>query len=331
MRLIHYTLFILLASLGLASCSGKQDIFSVRGEFTKLNEAELYFWTPVGGHGKMDTITVRDGKFAYESPQTEPGWYTLMFPNMSEQVIFAEPGLEVKISADATHLRQMKIDGGKDNKLMAEFRQSLGEETSDAALAQKAAAFIPQHPESIVSVYLLQKYLVQQPDADVDQVRKLTALLLEKQPEQADLITLNRTLEGLKKTAVGSPAGDFRVRDIKGLVHELKDFKDSTLLICFWANWEQDSRDDMRNLKKKKKEFSKDVAILNISLDLQKISWRTAVRIDSMPGHNVCDLNAWESPIVSTYGVNQLPTYIVVKNGKVASRTHSLDKLKIGN
>ena len=143
------------------SCSGQQEKFSVRGEFTGLNDLEIYFWTPEGGHGQVDTVYVRNGRFAYESPQSAPGWYTMLFQNMSEQVIFAEPGLDVEVEADATHLRDMKIEGGKANKLMTKFREQISSETQMQAIINHAQDFIKKNPKSIVSVYLFEKYFLQ--------------------------------------------------------------------------------------------------------------------------------------------------------------------------
>lgn len=314
--------------MGMLSCTSQQDKFIVKGQFTGLQDAELYFWTPDGGHGKIDTITVREGKFAYESPQEKEGWYTLMFQNMSEQVLFAEPGLSVEVSADATHLREMKIEGGEANKLMSQFRMELGQETQTAIIAQKAASFIQSHPESIVSIYLLQKYFVQQGSSDLKQTSKLVELLLKAQPQNTQLLVIKNILAAYDKVNVGQKAPDFHIKDIKGNQRTLENYKDSTLLLCFWANWESGSREDIRPLKDISREWKDKVSILTVSLDLMKVSWRTFIRIDSLPGRHTCDLHAWDSPIVKDYGITELPTYVLIdKNQKIIARENELKKI----
>lgn len=299
----------------------------VKGQFTGLRDAELYFWTPEGGHGKVDTITVREGKFAYESPQTEEGWYTMLFQNMSEQVLFAEPGLKVEVTADATHLREMKVEGGEANKLMTQFRKELGADSKRPAVAQKAASFILQHPGSIVSVYLLQKYFVQDMD-DVKQTKQLLDSLVSAQPERPLLLRLKKELDALEKVRVGQKAPAFEVRSQKGETRTLESYKDSTLVLCFWAQWQNDSKEDLRQLKDFRKEWDDDVAILTVSLDLMKISWRTVLRVDSLPGSHVCDLMAWENAAVQAYGITELPAYFLIdKKQKITAREKELKKI----
>jgi len=310
------------------SCSGQQEKFSVRGEFTGLSDLELYFWTPEGGHGQVDTVYVRNGKFAYESPQSVPGWYTMLFQNMSEQVIFAEPGLDVEIDADASHLRDMKIKGGKANKLMTQFREQLGSETQIQAIIDKAQDFIKKNPKSIVSVYLFEKYFLQRRETEMKQLTQLLQTLLKAQPDNTRLLGIQNRIESEMKMNVGVPAADFHVRDIKGVEHELSNYKDSTLLLCFWANWNMDSREDLQPFHKDYKTWKKKVSIITISLDLMKVSWRTFLRIDSVPGSHVCDLRAWDSPIVKAYGINELPTYILVKDGKIIARENKIKDIQ---
>jgi hypothetical protein len=325
---LFYITIILLTGMVVFSCSGQQEKFSVRGEFTGLNDLELYFWTPEGGHGKVDTVYVRNGRFAYESPQSAPGWYTMLFQNMSEQVIFAEPGLDVEIEADATHLRDMKIKGGKANKLMTKFREQIGSDASIQTIIDNAREFIEKNPESIVSVYLFEKYFLQRKESDMKQISQLLDILVKAQPDRTRLIGIQNRLEGRQKMNVGVPAPDFHVRDMQGVEHDLASYKDSTLLLCFWANWHMDSRDDLRPMHKEHKGLEKKVSILTVSLDLMKVSWRTFLRIDSVPGTHVCDLQAWESPIVKAYGINELPTYILVKDGKIIARENSLKEIE---
>lgn len=327
MKIINKILIVLLAGIGVLSCTGRQDKFMVKGQFTGLRDAELYFWTPEGGHGRLDTITVREGKFAYESPQTEEGWYTLMFQNMSEQVIFAEPGLQVEVTADATHLRNMKIEGGEANKLMTQFRQELGEDTKKPAIVQKASDFILKHPQSIVSVYLLQKYFVQEMD-DAKQTAQLLDSLVKAQPERVLLTRLKKNMDALGKLRMGQKAPAFEVRNITGEKRTLDSYKDSTLLLCFWANWQNDSREDIRPLKDFCKEWEEDVAIQTVSLDLMKVSWRTFLRTDSVPGNHVCDLLGWENAVVQAYGIVELPAYFLIdKNQKIIARESELKKI----
>ena len=48
----------------------------------------------------------------------------LVFPNFSEQPIFAKPGETVDIKADTSHLKELEATGTKDNELMNDFRKA---------------------------------------------------------------------------------------------------------------------------------------------------------------------------------------------------------------
>lgn len=325
-RLIKIT-YILLAGLGLFSCSGQQDKFILKGQFTNLNEAEIYFWTPDGGRQKLDTVMVHQGKFTYESPQSKPGWYTLLFQNMSEQVIFSEPGQSVELQADATHLRNMKIKGGKANALMTEFRKETLEDTQESAIAAKAQAFIQAHPESLVSLYLFQKYVMQRPDTQLQDAAPLVTLLLQHHADDAILQQCQSTIAAAQQSATGQPAQPFQVTDHKGRTLTLDSFRDSTLVLCFWANWSEQGKDDLRKLKAAQTDCRKDATILTVSLDMQRFSWRTFLRIDSIPGKHVCDMNAWESPVVRAYGICEIPTYILIEKNQVTARESTIDPI----
>lgn len=89
----------------------------------------------------------------------------LVFPNFSEQPVFAEPGKSVSISADASHLKQMEVKGTKDNELMTQFRERCLQATPPET-KKYAEEFISDNPDSPVSVYLVFRHFMQQPDAD---------------------------------------------------------------------------------------------------------------------------------------------------------------------
>ncbi len=57
----------------------------------------------------------------------------IVFPNFSEQPIFAESGKSVEIKADASHLKEMEVSGTKDNELMTKFRQNILNDTPPEA------------------------------------------------------------------------------------------------------------------------------------------------------------------------------------------------------
>ena len=96
-------LFTLL--LFLTSCGVDSDRFRLEGRLRNMNQGEFWVYSMDGDMDGIDTIPVREGRFSYEMPLRSPSTLIVIFPNYSEQPVFAEPGEVVKIKGDASHLR----------------------------------------------------------------------------------------------------------------------------------------------------------------------------------------------------------------------------------
>ena len=113
----------------LVSCGNNAGRFRIEGRLRGINQGELYIYSPDGGMQDLDTIKVADGRFVYVAYVEKPATFVLVFPNFSEQPVFAKPGGTVEIEGNASHLREMEITGTKENDEMTEFRQTTSEMT----------------------------------------------------------------------------------------------------------------------------------------------------------------------------------------------------------
>ena len=100
------------------------------------------------------------GEFQYRINLEDTAILILMFPNASELPVFAEPGAEVEIEGDASHLKEVKVTGTQDNKLMTSFRLHLGKMKTPPEVYNAATNFIKENPTSLASRYILDRYLV---------------------------------------------------------------------------------------------------------------------------------------------------------------------------
>ena len=83
----------------------------------------------------------------------------IVFPNFSEQAVFASPGEEVEIKGDVTHLKDITIEGTDENEELTKLRMRINKLTPPEIPAA-VAEFIKDNPTSIVSSYLLDRYFV---------------------------------------------------------------------------------------------------------------------------------------------------------------------------
>ena len=158
----------------LAACGVESDRFKLSGRFLNMNQGEFYIYSPDGFVSHIDTIRVMGGRFTYERPCDREAMLVIVFPNFSEQPIFAAPGEEVEIKADASHMKEMEVKGTEDNELMTAFRRQTAQ-LSPPDVKKKAEEFIVQHPASPVGMFLLRKFFIQADIPDYDKAADLAS------------------------------------------------------------------------------------------------------------------------------------------------------------
>ncbi|EHG15114.1 DUF4369 domain-containing protein [Prevotella histicola] len=309
-------LFLLLVLI-LISCGTRSGHFKMEGRFLHMNQGELYVYSPDGGIDGLDTIKIEAGRFAYEIPCSKPATLVIIFPNYSVQPIFAESGGSVEVKADASHLKEMEVKGTDDNELMTKFRKQIANSSPPDEL-KYAIQFIKDHPESTVSVYLLNRYLIQTETPDYKQAANLLKILLKEQPGNVTLGRLQRQISGLGTLKVGDKLPNFTTKDINGKLINNATLANQTIIISTWAAWSYESLDFQRALNDAVKAGK--IAALGISVDANPKEVRQALKNDDITFPNVCDGKMLSTPLLKTFGLTTVPDNIVVRNGKIIER-----------
>lgn len=309
-------LFLLLVLI-LISCGTRSGHFKMEGRFLHMNQGELYVYSPDGGIDGLDTIKIEAGRFAYEIPCSKPATLVIIFPNYSVQPIFAESGGSVEVKADASHLKEMEVKGTDDNELMTKFRKQIANSSPPDEL-KYAIQFIKDHPESTVSVYLLNRYLIQMETPDYKQAANLLKILLKEQPGNVTLGRLQRQISGLGTLKVGDKLPNFTAKDVNGKLINNATLANQTIIISTWAAWSYESLDFQRALNDAVKAGK--IAALGISVDANPKEVRQALKNDDITFPNVCDGKMLSTPLLKTFGLTTVPDNIVVRNGKIIER-----------
>lgn len=309
-------LFLLLVLI-LISCGTRSGHFKMEGRFLHMNQGELYVYSPDGGIDGLDTIKIEAGRFAYEIPCSKPATLVIIFPNYSVQPSFAESGGSVEVKADASHLKEMEVKGTDDNELMTKFRKQIANSSPPDEL-KYAIQFIKDHPESTVSVYLLNRYLIQTETPDYKQAANLLKILLKEQPGNVTLGRLQRQISGLGTLKVGDKLPNFTTKDINGKLINNATLANQTIIISTWAAWSYESLDFQRALNDAVKAGK--IAALGISVDANPKEVRQALKNDDITFPNVCDGKMLSTPLLKTFGLTTVPDNIVVRNGKIIER-----------
>ena len=317
-----------LAVLSLMSCGAGSGRFRIEGRFRNLNRGEFYVYSPDGGIRGRDTIKVADGRFAYDIPLETEATFILIFPNFSEQAVFGASGATVKISGDASHLREMEIEGTDDNELMTKFRMRANR-LSPPEVTKAAAEFIGENPASPVSLYLVNRYFVQTPQPDYRQAHRLASAMLKADPDNGRLEMFCRQLDALKASDPGSVLPDFSATDISGKRVGKSVLGGEVNIISAWASWNYTSQNMQRQMKTLKKDYGDRLGLLSICVDARIEDCERCVKYDSIPWPNVCDGRMWDSPLMVKFGMATVPGNLITdRNGKIIARNLNAQQLK---
>lgn len=297
----------------LLSCGSESGRFRLSGRLRNLNMGEFWVYSPDGAIVGIDTIKVRDSRFAYEKEVRGEGTFMIVFPNYSEQPVFAAPGEKVSIKGDATHLKEIEITGSDENEELTKFRKRINRLTPPEIPAV-AAEYIKENPTSIVSRFLLSHYFVLTPQPDYEQAAKLTALMLEQDPDNGQLLRLKKQLESVKNNRIGAQLPAFSVVDNKGNTITQNHLKGKVNIITTWASWNYQSLEIQRRLRKLSKQHEGELAILSICVDGDKADCMRRITRDSVPWPTICDGRMFLSPVMQKFGLSTVPAMLISNN-----------------
>lgn len=308
------------------SCSSNKGKFSIEGNFRGMNQGELYIYG-LGGTHPLDTIAISRGEFKYQIALEDPTTFILVFPNLSELPVFAESGAQVEIKGDATHLKETEVKGTKYNKEMTAFRLQTNQMTPPE-LNKAASEFIKEHPESPVSLYLLNKYFVQSPDVDYRQACELAELIGKAMPDNQEIPVLIKKLSGLQTLKVGAKMPAFNVVDINGKSVSLADMNAKINAIIVWSSWSYESIGMLNQIQRLEDHFGDRLKVLCVSIDANAKDCRRILNRDSIKWSTICDGQMWESPVIEKTGLSHLPDNIVFDNkGIITGYSLNTEKL----
>lgn len=320
---------LLFLALLLVSCGTRKGYFSIEGQFMNLNQGEFYVYSNDGIINGVDTIHVKGGLFALEIPCAKEGTLMIVFPNFTEQPIFAESGESVKIKGDASHLKEMEVSGTEANELMTKFR--LATSTSSPPETKKTAEhFIRDNASSPVALYLLRKYFVTQESASsLKKAKELIGEILKEQPKNGNAVKMEKQIKMLLTSNIGSKLPSFTATDIKGNTVSQSLLKGKKAIIYTWANWNYDSENVAQRINEMVRESAGNVAALGISLSSSKEECLADMERFEMSVPTVCDENMFDGALVNQLGLRIVPGNIILDaGGKVIARNVSISELK---
>ena len=312
-RLLPLVVFLLC----LCSCKDKANTFILEGNVAGLANDTLYIYGADALYEHIDTVVAKEGAFRYTVAvdTVTPMW--VLFPNMHREMVFADKNLTATMQGDTAITGHIRIEGGEQNALLAEFQQMTDTINDGKRITAIADSFIRANPYSEVSIHLLREYFVQQPQPNYTKIKTLIASMSGNLQDNNYIKQLQRTLNNYKPLAKNSSVNSYNVRDTEGKNVSTSDYKDTYLLITFWASWDEESRQRQRELIAIKEKYkNRDFDILSISLDTDRKAWMQAIADDSVTWRQACDLDGWTTGIVERMQVHHLPANFLLNSSR---------------
>ncbi|WP_158798812.1 TlpA disulfide reductase family protein [Pedobacter sp. L105] len=114
---------------------------------------------------------------------------------------------------------------------------------------------------------------------------------------------------------------DFQVLDIQGKPFKLSALKDKYIYLTFGSLGCGPCRMENKEISKNYDSLSKNVALVNFSLDVNKVEWEAAAKADGIIWYNVSDMAGMSGKIKTLYGVQAMPTsFLIDKNGIIVEK-----------
>ncbi|WP_177733664.1 TlpA disulfide reductase family protein [Flavobacterium inviolabile] len=340
-----------------ASCK-KDDGFTIIGEAKGVENDKMVIIATQSDLGPVskDTVKVKDGKFEFKGKSEHPEFCFLRIQDIGDMIPFVLENGKIKVEFVKDSVRNSRVSGTVTNdqfqkyndeskviyKKMQTFqiannqRMATAQQTNDTVtinslrkqfmvyqdqMNQKSEDFIQKHPDSFLSVMLLENFVKFQ-SLPVDKIEKYYKLLTADAKNNQHGDTVKNFLAKQSAVEVGKMAPDFSAPNPEGKTVSLKESLGKVTIIDFWASWCGPCRAENPNVVALYNELhAKGLNIIGVSLDQDAAKWKEAIAKDKLAWTQVSNLKFWQDPIAEQYNVKAIPqTFILDASGKIVAK-----------
>lgn len=319
----------------------------IKGEIKGLGNDTIFLYGDDEYADFIEPIAVVNDKFSFLTNIDTTIVQSRLFINDENLYpIYLERGKSILIKGDTASLQRLDVKGTSLNEALTAFHETLPlpSAVADTLTMRLVEEYIRQNQKSLINLYLLDKYFVQVLSPNLSKIKSLIDVMdgaLQDTPYAEQLTEFIKENEkiGLNKTA---PV--FSIINTEGKRISRADFKDRYLLITFWASWsdtcraynkelrgihkayppkteKEREREKEKQKKDRKYKITPELALLGISLDMDKSAWKECIKEDTLKWEQVNDFSGWSSTVVKQYGALNLPYNVLIDTrGRIIAR-----------
>lgn len=318
---------IIIALIALiTACSGQSGKLRIEGQMKGVNEDNYLILSTDGGLSTIDTLHIKEGEFTYTCELDDKATYHIIFPNMTDVVVWGHSGDVVRLEGSSEELKNVSIKGNKENDLYTKFRHKINSLSTQDSIRDEARTFITDNTTSPVAVEVYRQHFLHNAQATKDDQQALLKQLIDAQPDNQQLVSFRNTMHKRAILEKGKPLPKFDLTDMDSTRHRLSDYRGRYLLILFWAAWQSASDPAFYHIQQMEDEGrAAELDILTINLDIEPTMVKDLTQDIHWP--TIAPMKGWDTPYVNQLGIRTLPYAILVdRKGKVLAAGANYNK-----
>lgn len=298
--------------LALTGCRHPEPPFTLTGHIPALADDTLLVFGLDALHAQTDTVVAADGQFVYSFPADTVIPLCLLFPDGYREYIFADRSLQVSVSGDSASADMLTVSGGRQNELWQSFSRTLRD---SMMMPKQRTMFIRQwiaaHPFDEASILVFERCLLTDPSVSGNELREAVSSMSGNLQDNNRMVALQPLLAASRTPSSVMPS--FSLRDSLGHAYTSQQWRDTCLLVTFWASWDSVSRQRHRECRQLLDKYRRrPFAVVGVSLDADRGKWLQAIGEDTLTWTQTANFEGWELQMLQQLQIADLPANVLI-------------------